>query len=213
MAKNTQNLPTTYFTQKNRDKLEGRLFAGGAVGLIAFLVCYLTFYWYYSMIGLYIGGSCIIAYIVITAKKVKDGDFDANLEDFIEKNKLAPTAKYSLRLYDGDRGYAKIGKDRKLRSSIYCISEFDFTRELYKLSLTEIDLCATPDGMPSVINKRYSLPAGTPFRVEEREVKIDESPKKLSYLVLSPEDAPEIRIPIDQTSCDSDEIIAKMKKG
>ena len=38
MAKNNQNTATRYFTQKNRDKLESVLFAGGAIGMIVCLV-------------------------------------------------------------------------------------------------------------------------------------------------------------------------------
>ena len=118
MAKNKQNIPTLYFTQKSRDKLEGALFAGGVIGMAAFIIFYLMLYWYYSMIGLYVGGSCIITYIIITAKKVKDDGYDAHVKEFIEKNSLEPRSQYRLKLYDAARGYVKIGKDRKLRSSL-----------------------------------------------------------------------------------------------
>ncbi len=211
MAKKTQNLPTDYFTQKNRDKLESVLFAGGVIGLVAFLICYLTFYWYYSMIGLYIGGSCIIAYIVITAKKVKDDGYDTHVNEFIEKNSLMPASKYSLRLFDGERGYVKLGRDRKLRSSVYCISEFEFTRDLIKLSLTEIDFCATADGLPGVTSRKFTLPSNISYRVEDSEITIGEIKRKIQYLILECEDDRDIKLPIDPTSIDTDEIIAKIK--
>ncbi len=212
MAKNTQNIPTRYFTQKNRDKLEGALFAGGVVGMAAFIVFYLMIYWYYSMIGLYIGGSCIIAYIIITAKKVKDDAYDTHIKEFIKKNSLEPKSQYSLKLYDGGRGYAKIGKDRKLRSSFYCISEFEFIRESFNLSLTEIDFCDSAEGEPKVTERKYTLPVGIPFSLEENTVVTAEGTKNIQYLVLSPEDGAPIRFPVDSTSCDTDEIIAKIKR-
>ncbi|MBO5700951.1 MAG: hypothetical protein J6S71_00775 [Clostridia bacterium] len=213
MAKNKikQNVPTRYFTQKNRDKLEGALFGGGVLGMAAFILFYLLVYWYYSMIGLYLGGSCIIAYIAITSKKVKDDGYDAHVKEFIEKNKLAPTAKYSLSLYDAGRGYVKLCKDRKLRSSLYCISEFEFGRESFDLTLTEIDFCETGDGAPKVTKKQYSLPIGMPYTVEDFTVETAEGKKNMQYLVLAPEDGAPIKLPIDTTSCDSDEIISKIK--
>ena len=211
MAKNTQNIPTRYFTQKNRDKLEGILFGGGVLGMAAFVIFYLLIYWYYSMIGLYLGGSCIIAYIAITAKKIKDDGYDAHVKEFIEKNSLAPKAKYNLQLYDAGRGYAKIGKDRKLRSSFYCISEFDFERETFDLTLTEIDFCETGDSTPKVTKKQYSLPIGIPHAIENFTVETAEGQKNMQYLVLAPEDSMPIKLPIDSTSCDSDEIVSKIK--
>ena len=42
MAKNNINTATRYFTQKNRDKLESVLFAGGVVGIIVCIVGWLT---------------------------------------------------------------------------------------------------------------------------------------------------------------------------
>lgn len=210
--KNHQNLPTVYFTQKNRDKLEGILFAGGIVGMIAFLICYLTYYWYYSMIGLYIGGSCIIAYIVITAQKVKDDAYDSHIKDFIEKNSIETKASHRLKLFDGERGYVKLGKDRKLRSSFYCISEFNFIRDSFELTLTEIDLCFTADGAPNVKQRKFTLPIGVPFKIEESEVETPEGKKALHHLIITPEDASPIKLPVDTTSCDTDEIIEKMKR-
>lgn len=212
MAKNNQNLPTRYFTQKNRDKLESVLFAGGVVGMAAFVIFYLMIYWYYSMIGLYVGGSCIIAYIVITAKKVKDDGYDAHVKEFIAKNSLEPKSQYALKLYDGGRGYAKIGKDRKLRSSFYCISEFEFVRDSFNLTLTEIDFCDSAEGAPKVSQRTYTLPVGVPFSLEENTVVTETGTKNTQYLTLSPEDATPIRFPVDSTSCDTDEIIAKIKK-
>ncbi len=210
-TKNMQNIPTRYFTQKNRDKLEGALFGGGVLGMAAFVLFYLLVYWYYSMIGLYLGGSCIIAYIAITSKKVKDDGYDAHVKEFIEKNKITPKAKYSLKLYDAGRGYAKLGKDRKLRSSFYTISEFEFGRENFDLTLTEIDFCETGDGAPKVTKKQYSLPIGTTYAVEDFTVETAEGKKNMQYLILSPEGSMPIKLPIDTTSCDSDEIISKIK--
>ncbi len=212
MAKNNQNLPTRYFTQKNRDKLESVLFAGGVVGMAAFIIFYLMIYWYYSMIGLYIGGSCIIAYIAITAKKVKDDGYDAHVKEFISKNSLEPRSQYKLRLYDAGRGYVKIGKDRKLRSSFYCISEFEFIRDNFDLTLTEIDFCETGDGVPKVTQRKYSLPVGTSVKLEETTVEAPEGKRNIQYLVLLPEDSAPIKLPADATSCDTDEIIEKIKR-
>lgn len=205
------NIPTRYFTQKNRDKLEAILFGGGVVGMAAFILFYLLLFWYYSMIGLYLGGSCIIAYIALTSKKIKDDAYESHVKEFIEKSKLAPTARHSLCLYDAGGGYAKLGRDRKLRSSIYCISEFAFGREKFELTLTEIDFCSTPDGEPSVTKNNYSLPIGVAHSVEDLTVTTAEGSKNMQYLVLSPEDGAAIRLPIDSTSCDSDEIVSKIK--
>ncbi len=211
MAKNNQNLPTRYFTQKNRDKLEGVLFAGGVIGMVTFLIFYLTLDWYYSMIGLYLGGSCIIAYIFITAKKVRDDGYDAHVKEFIEKNSLEPKSNYRLKLYDGERGYVKIGKDRKLRSSVYCISEFVFIRDSFDLTLTEIDFCESSDGAPKVTGRKYSLPVGTPYKLEETTVETPEGKRNIQYLILLPEDSSPIKFPADSTSCDTDEIITRIK--
>ena len=205
------NIPTRYFTQKNRDKLEAILFGGGVVGMAAFILFYFLLFWYYSMIGLYLGGSCIIAYIALTSKKIKDDAYESHVKEFIEKSKLAPKAKHSLSLYDAGRGYFKLGRDRKLRSSIYCISEFVFGREKFELTLTEIDFCDTSDGKPSVAKKQYSLPIGVAYSVEELTVTTTEGSKNMQYLVLSPEDGAAVRLPIDTSSCDSDEIVSKIK--
>lgn len=212
MAKINQNTATRYFTQKNRDKLESVLFAGGAVGIIVCIVGWLTYYWWYAMIGLYIGGSCILAYIILTSKKVKDDTYDAHIRDFIEKNALTPKSSHHLKLFDWERGYVKLGKDRKLRSSVYCISEFDFGRENFSLKVTEIDLCATSDGAPQVKEKIYSLPIGTPVSLEEVTVEAPEGNKAVQYLLIKPEDETRIRIPADTASCDTDEIIEKIKR-
>ena len=210
--KNNQNLPTAYFTQKNRDKLEGILFACGVVGMVVFIVGWLTYYWYYSMIGCYVGGSCIIAYIIVTAKKVKDDGYDTHVREFIAKNSLEPKSKYRLKLFDAGRGYVKIGKDRKIRSSFYCISEFEFIRDSFTLALTEIDFCATPDGAPEVKQRKYALPLGTEFKIEETEVEAPEGKRNIQYLVLLPEDSSPIKIPSDPSSCDTDEIIGMIKR-
>ena len=212
MAKNNQKIPTRYFTQKNRDKLEGILFAGGVVGMIVFFVGWLTYYWYYSMIGCYVGGSCIIAYIAITAKKVKDDGYDSHIKEFLSKNSLEPKSRYKLKLFDAGRGYVKIGKDRKIRSSFYCISEFEFIRDSFDLTLTEIDFCATPDGAPEVKQRKITLPVGTPCKLEEETVETPEGKRHIQYLILLPEDSSPIKFPADSTSCDTDEIIEKIKR-
>ena len=212
MAKNSINTATRYFTQKNRDKLESVLFAGGVVGIIVCIVGWLTYYWYYSMIGLYVGGSCILTYIILTSKKVKDEGYDAHVREFIEKNSLEPKSSYKLKLFDGERGYVKLGKDRKIRSSVYCISEFDFGREEFSLKVSEIDFCASAEGAPQVKERSYTLPLGTPTSVEEVTVDAPEGKKAVQYLVISPEDGARIRIPADITSCDTDEIIEKIKR-
>ncbi len=212
MAKTNINTATRYFTQKNRDKLESVLFAGGAVGIIVCIVGWLTYYWWYAMIGLYIGGSCILAYIILTSKKVKDDGYDAHIREFIEKNSLEPKSNYKLKLFDGERGYVKLGKDRKIRSSVYCISEFDFGRESFTMKVSEIDFCATSDGAPQVKERSYTLPIGTPTSLEEVMIEAPEGKKAAHYLILTPEDGARIRIPADTTSCDTDEIIEKIKR-
>ncbi len=212
MEKLKTNTATRYFTQKNRDKLESVLFAGGVVGIIVCIVGWLTYYWWYAGIGLYIGGSCILAYIILTNKKVKDDVYDAHIREFIEKSSLTPKSSNSLKLFDWERGYVKLGKDRKLRSSVYCISEFDFGRESFTLKLTEVDLCATSDGAPQVKERSYSLPIGTSTSLEEVIIEASEGKKAVQYLVISPEDGARIRIPADTASCDTDEIIEKIKR-
>lgn len=212
MAKIKLNTATRYFTQKNRDKLESVLFAGGAIGMIVCLVGWLTYYWWYAGIGLYLGGSCILAYIILTSKKVKDDAYDAHIREFIEKNALTPRSSYYLKLFDGERGYVKLGKDRKIRSSVYCISEFDFGRDSFTLKQTEIDFCATTDSAPQVKERSYSLPIGTPTSLEEVTIEAPEGQKTVQYLIISPEDGARIRIPADTTSCDTDEIIEKIKR-
>lgn len=212
MAKNNLNTATRYFTQPNRDKLESVLFAGGIVGMIGFLVGWLTYYWWYSMIGCYIGGSCIIAYIFLTSKKVKDDGYDTHVREFLEKNSLEPKSSYKLKLFDCRRGYVKLGKDRKLRSSIYCISEFDFGRETFTLKVKEIDFCATPEGAPQIAERSYTLPIGTKTAIEEIEIEAPEGKKKAHFLVLAPEEGATVRIPADPNSCDTDEIIEKIKR-
>jgi len=211
MAKNNQNIPTRYFTQKNRDKLEGTLFGFGVLGMAAFVIFYLMIYWYYSMIGLYIGASCIIAYIVITSKKVKDDGYDAHIKEYIEKNKLTPKSKYSIMIYDADRGYVKIGKDRKLRSSFYCIAEFEFLKDNFELKLTEIDFCESGDGAPKVVTKNYSLPIGIPYSLEEQTVETPQGNKNTHFLLMHPDENTRIKLPVDMSSCDADEIISKIK--
>ncbi|MBQ4141672.1 MAG: hypothetical protein IJD70_10070 [Clostridia bacterium] len=212
MAKNKQNIPTLYFTQKSRDKLEGALFAGGVIGMAAFIIFYLMLYWYYSMIGLYVGGSCIITYIIITAKKVKDDGYDAHVKEFIEKNSLEPRSQYRLKLYDAARGYVKIGKDRKLRSSFYCISEFEFIRDKFDLTLTEIDFCESGDSAPKVTQRHYSLPVGTAHTLEETIIEAPEGTRSVHHLIILPEGETPIKLPVDSNSCDTDEIIKKIKK-
>ena len=201
MAKTKLNTATRYFTQKNRDKLESVLFAGGVVGIIVCIVGWLTYYWWYAGIGLYIGGSCILAYIILTNKKVKDDAYDAHIREFIEKNALTPRSSHYLKLFDWERGYVKLGKDRKLRSS-----------DSFTLKLTEIDLCATSDSAPQVKERSYTLPIGAPTSLEDVTIEAPEGKKAVQYLVISPEDGSRIRIPADTTSCDTDEIIEKIKR-
>ncbi len=212
MAKTNINPATRYFTQKNRDKLESVLFAGGVVGIIVCVVGWLTYYWWYAGIGLYIGGSSILAYIILTNKKVKDDGYDAHVREFIEKNALEPKSNYKLKIFDAERGYVKLGKDRKLRSSVYCISEFDFGRENFTLKVTELDFCANSEGAPQIKEKSYTLPLGTPTAIEEVMIEAPEGKKAAHYLIITPEDGARIRIPADTTSCDTDEIIEKIKR-
>ncbi len=212
MAKNNQNTATRYFTQKNRDKLESVLFAGGAIGLIVCVVGWLTYYWWYAALGLYVGGSCILAYILLTNKKVKDDGYDSHVREFVEKNALVPKSSNKLMIFDGERGYVKLGKDRKIRSSVYCISEFDFIRDSFTLKLTEIDFCATSDGAPSVRERCFTLPIGAPTELVEVLIEAPEGKKAVHYLVIKPEEGSHIKIPADATNCDTDEIIAKIKR-
>ncbi len=210
MAKKNQNTATTYFTQKERPKLEGTLLALGVIGMAECFICYLIDYWWYGAIGLYIGGSAIIAYIILTAKKVTDDTYDAHVNEFIEKNLLLPTAKHYERLYDCERGHIKLGRDRKLRSSVYCISEFEFKRETCDLTLTEIDFCASEEGAPIFTQKKHSFPVGTEFSIVESEITVSETKRKLTHLKLNTEHE-SIKLPIDPNSCDTDEIIAKIR--
>ena len=212
MSKNNLNTATRYFTQPNREKLESVLFAGGVVGMLVFLVGWLTYYWWFSMIGCYVGGSCIITYIFLTSKKVKDDGYDAHVREFIEKNSHEPKSSYKLKLYDCRRGYVKLGKDRKLRSSIYCISEFDFGRDNFTLKVKEIDFCSTPEGAPQVIERIYTLPIGTKTTIENIEIEAPEGKKTVHILVLAPDDGVTIKIPADSNSCDTDEIVEKIKR-
>lgn len=212
MAKHNINTATRYFTQKNRDKLESVLFAGGIVGIIVCIVGWLTYYWWYAGIGLYIGGSCILAYIILTNKKVKDDGYDAHVREFIEKNSLEPKSSYKLKLFDAERGYLKLGKDRKLRSSVYCISEFEFGRDTFTLKINEIDFCATSDSAPQVKERSYTLPIGTPTEIEEVILEAPEGKKAAHYLILIPEEGSRLRIPADTSSCDTDEIVEKIKR-
>ncbi len=208
--KTAQNTATAYFTQKERPKLEGTLFTLGVIGMIVCFIGYFTYYWWYGSIGLNIGGSCIIAYIIITAKKVKDDTYDAHVNEFIEKNSLLPAVKCYERLYDCERGHVKLGRDRKLRSSICCISEFEFKRETCDLTLTEIDFCASEEGAPIFTQKKYSFPVGTEFSIVESEITVSETKRKLTHLKLNTEHE-SIKLPIDPNSCDTDEIIAKIR--
>ena len=205
------SLPARYFTARKHERLEASLFAGGAVGMVAFIICYLTYYWYFSMIGLYIGASCIIAYIIITANKIKDDAYDTHVAEFVDKTSLAPKAKYSISIFDFGRGYAKIGKDKKARSSIYVIEEFETVRNTMQISLTEIDFAPTLDGAPKVTKSLHTFPRGAKFDVEDQTVITETGSRNIRYIILTSEGGEVLRIPTDPSSCDSDEIIELFK--
>lgn len=204
--KHNTNTAEIYFSQKRWTWIDTVSVAMIAVGA-AILVLWNGF----GPIGIPITLIGAVIKIFSGNAKVKDSDYDADLQKLIDANYIETqrkinddytdvTQKITLCGYDVGKAPVILGKDNKLRASDYYVSTFEFENEKCKLEIYKIN----------IITKKVELgsyPISLPRAYEIIEKPCAISGKK-SYM-LKIDGVPEI--PVDINSTDTDIILQKLK--
>lgn len=191
-----QNVGEKYLTQKKITPLEIVFIALAAIGAILYVARWI----YYGVIALAIG---IPGLIFTLSVKIKDAEFDA-LKDRILINKKIELPKENLICgYELESDVIVVGKDKKIRSRYYCISEINYGNSECNVTVHTLDMCE----MSAVTNK-FSLSYACKAQLEEKDVMTDVGRKKTYHLSVPECD---FRIPVSAISIDTDNFIAHFK--
>ena len=189
-----QNTAEKYLTTA-RTSLIDYIFAV-LIGIGVFLF---IFWWaYYGMIAMLIG---IIGLICTRASKIKDEEFDEELRLAIRDNNVEITSNCRLEIFDLCRGPVTFTKEKKARSGFFVITEFFFKEEKCDIIKHDVDIVGK-----TVTTEHYTIALPSSTATEEQEVSTPSGKRKMSFLLIN---NGEVKIPVDITSLDTDDIIKK----
>jgi hypothetical protein len=213
MAKNNENtsIPVNYFNKQRHPKLELLFMILIGIGVAGFAIFYITFFWLFAYICVGIAAVGITGYFVLNAHSCKDSDYDDYLKRLLDIKNIHKDGEV-IESYDLGAEHAKMGKDKKSRSSIYSIAVFNFKRETFTLDWTLIDIMASNEYEVATTEKHLTLPRGTKCAVEEFEIPAKPRAMKGAYIVITDENGEELRIPATAFSCDTDEIAKRISE-
>ena len=189
-----QSTAEKYLTTKRTSVSDYIFMAFIGIGVFMFI-----FWWaYYGMIAMLVG---IIGLICTRAAKIKDEEFDEELRLVLRDNNIETTSDLKEELFDITRGPVTITKEKKPRSGYFVITEFFFKEGKCNIIKHDVDIVGK---QVATENHTISLPCAT--AIEETEVNTYIGKKKMAFLILGDE---KIRIPVDTTSVDTDDLIKK----
>ena len=189
-----QNTAEKYLTTA-RTSLSDYIF----MGLIGIGAVLFVFSWiYYGMIGLLVG---IIGLICTRASKIKDEEFDEELRLALRDNNVEVTSNCRLEIFDLCRGPVTLTKEKKARSGFFVITEFFFKEGKCDIIKHDVDIVGK-----TVTTEHYTIALPSSTATEEQEVSTPAGKRKMSFLLIN---NGEVKIPVDITSLDTDDIIKK----
>ena len=193
-----QNTAQKYLTAKSSfylDAVFGILLGGGA---LLFILGWL----YYGIVSITIGA---VGLVCTKATKVKDEEYEEALAIIIQNNNIEPSGNTTVSLYDLGRGTVVFSKDKKAKSGFWVISDFSFGEDSFEITKYDVDIV---QARVDTERKSFALPC--PCSLEESEISTPTGRKKIAYLYLGNKD---IKIPVDVSSIETDELIKKLSKG
>ena len=191
-----QNTAEKYLTTKRTSVGDYIFMALIGIGAVLFVFSWI----YYGMIGLLIG---IIGLICTRAAKIKDEEFDEELRLVLRDNNIETTSDCKEEIFDLTRGPVTIAKDKKARSGFFVITEFFFKEGKCNIIKHDVDIVGK-----QVVTENYTIALPCATAIEETEVNTYIGKKKMAFLILGDE---KIKIPVDTTSVDTDELIKKFE--
>ncbi len=130
-----KNYVEKYFTQKSWTVLEIILLVITIISAIVF-----SFVWGGGPIGLPVFMVALVCLIVSKSSKTKAVEVDNAKAKLLSDLNIEKSSKNCIEMYDPNAKYAKIGKDKALRSSEYILSVFDFKKENTEINVYRLDL-------------------------------------------------------------------------
>lgn len=189
-----------YLTQTVTAKWDIIFGALVAVGVILFLVGWGWGY-YFSIPAVFVGAA---GFFLARSQRVSDDDYQGLLDHILVDNRIEKTAKpgaLMLTSYVMKDSRIARGIDRALRSDIYFMAEFGFGGGSCRIVTHTVDIAKA-----TVAESRYTVPVAEKPRIEAETVETRLGPVTQSYLVFDNES---IRLPVDTSSADVDEVMAK----
>lgn len=214
MAKNKSNVsvPEAYFSARRHPRLELTSLILIGIGAGGFALFYVMFYWFFAYICIGIAAVGITLYFISTAHSGKDADYDDHLQRLLSIKNVHRDGEDVIEQYDLSAEHVKVGKDKKVRSSVYSIAVFTFKKDSFTLDWTQIDLMASSEYEVAATEKHLSLPRGTKCEVVELEIPAKPRAIKGAHIVFCDSEGNELRIPATAFSCDTDEIAKKISE-
>ena len=192
-----QNTAEKYLKTKRSSSIDYLFMALIGIGVLMFI-----FWWaYYGMIAMLVG---VIGLICSKSTKIKDEEFDEELRLVLRDNNIETTSDIKEEIFDLSRGPVTIAKDKKAKSGFWVITEFFFKGDTCDIIKHDVDIVGK-----TVNTVNYSIEIPTDTTIEEIEVATPSGKKKMAFLLL---EGRSIRIPVDTTSVDTDDLIKKLGK-
>lgn len=186
-----------YFNQKSWSLFEILMVI---VMLIAAIVA--TFVWGGGPIGFPLLIASIIALAVSKSTKIKDKEFDAELNKLATRNIEELDKKASITCFDLQIQPIVKGKDGKIRSASYVISTFSRNDTLTQIRIYRFDLLSG-----SCQEEAHTVDQKDEFFLKEEVVLIDGARKPIQYLECA---SFPLRIPVNTNEMDVCHIIEKL---
>ncbi|MBQ8817095.1 MAG: hypothetical protein IJZ83_00805 [Clostridia bacterium] len=196
--KERTNIAESYLTQKAVTKLDIVSIVIIAVGVLIYIFGYGIGY-----LGIPLTLIGVVIKIFSTSAKVKDSDYDEILDRIINANYIDLKKPHTLMAYDLSSAPVTVGKDKKARSGIYCISSFNFGEGECTLDICTVDICTKQIDRKSF---KFSLPVSC--ELVEEACALPE--RKAMRLKISSSDIPPI--PVNNASYDLDVIMRELQR-
>ncbi len=190
--KNQKSRLERYFKQKSvpiRDIVLGIILAGG-----------LIVWWYFFYPAIYVAILGGIGLIISRSLRIKDDEVDSLITKLEKDNAISVDEDKCSRVFDLRILPIAKGKDGKLRTSRYCLCEFDICGEQVKISVAFFDL------LTQEVTKREYLLTNTQAELCTEEIMTPVGRKKISCITynLFSED-----IPIDLNNINVSNLVEK----
>ena len=196
--KERTNVAESYLTQKAVTRLDIASIVIIAVGVVIYFFGYGIGY-----LGIPLALIGVAIKIFSVSAKVKDSDYDEILDRLISSDYIDVKKPHTLMAYDLSVTPATVGKDKKARSGVYCISSFAFGEGECTLDMRTVDICNK-----KVTQNNFKL--SMPVSCELMEKACTLQGKNAMYLKIDSPDIP--LIPVNNASYDLDVIMQELQR-